>query len=92
MALNKPTVLNQGYSWLIFACTVAICLMASLGLAYSIFPDIVIGGLTIWESAASVKSLQFTLVGVVITLPVILFYTFFVYRIFHGKATALSYE
>ena len=91
MALNKPTVL-KGYSWLIFACTVAICLMASLGLAYSIFPDIVIGGLTIWESAASVKSLQFTLVGVVITLPVILFYTFFVYRIFHGKATALSYE
>jgi len=61
-------------------------------LAYSIFPDIIIGGLTIWESAASVKSLQFTLVGVVITLPVILFYTFFVYRIFHGKATALSYE
>lgn len=92
MALNRPAVLNQGYSWLIFACTIAICFMASLGLAYSIFPDIVIGGLTIWESAASVKSLQFTLVGVVITLPVILFYTFFVYRIFHGKATALSYE
>jgi cytochrome d ubiquinol oxidase subunit II len=92
VALNKPTVLSKGYSWLIFACTVAICLMASLGLAYSIFPDIIIGGLTIWESAASVKSLQFTLVGVVITLPAILFYTFFVYRIFHGKATALSYE
>jgi len=92
VVLNKPKMLSTGYSWLIYACTVAICFMASLGLAYSIFPDIIIGGLTIWESAASVKSLQFTLVGVVITLPVILFYTFFVYRIFHGKATALSYE
>jgi len=91
-ALNKPILLSKNHSWLIYACTVAICLMASLGLAYSLFPDIIIGGLTIWESAASVKSLQFTLVGVVITLPVILFYTFFVYRIFHGKATALSYE
>ena len=48
--------------------------------------------MTIWDAAASVKSLQFTLVGVVITLPAILFYTFFMYRIFHGKATALSYE
>ncbi|RNL66326.1 cytochrome d ubiquinol oxidase subunit II [Zhongshania marina] len=91
-ALNKPILLSKNHSWLIYACTVAICLMASLGLAYSLFPDIIIGGLTIWESAASVKSLQFTLVGVVITLPVILFYTYFVYRIFHGKATALSYE
>jgi cytochrome d ubiquinol oxidase subunit II len=92
VALNKPKMLINGYSWLIYAGTVAICLMASLGLAYSVFPDIIIGGLTIWESAASVKSLQFTLVGVVITLPAILVYTFFVYRIFHGKATALSYE
>ena len=64
--------------------------MASLGLAYSIFPDIVIAWPHNRESAASVKSLQFTLVGVVITPhPSFLFYTFFVYRIFHGKATAL---
>jgi cytochrome d ubiquinol oxidase subunit II len=90
--LNKPKILTSGYGWLIYASTVVICVMASLGLAYSIFPDIIIGGLTIWESAASVKSLQFTLVGVVITLPVILIYTVFVYRIFHGKATELSYE
>lgn len=92
MLLNKPRALTDDNGWLIYAGTVVICIMASLGLAYSIFPDIIIGGLTIWESAASVKSLQFTLVGVVLTLPAILFYTFFVYRIFHGKATALSYE
>ncbi|MBB5186738.1 cytochrome d ubiquinol oxidase subunit II [Zhongshania antarctica] len=90
--LGKPNILRHGYGWLIYAATAVICVMASLGLAYSIFPDIIIGQMTIWDAAASVKSLQFTLVGVVITLPVILFYTFFMYRIFHGKATALSYE
>ncbi|HUH36880.1 MAG TPA: hypothetical protein VL027_02935 [Spongiibacteraceae bacterium] len=48
--------------------------------------------MTIWEAAASVSSLQFTLVGVVLTLPMILGYTVFIYRVFRGKSTALSYE
>ena len=51
-----------------------------------------IGQLTIWEAAASVASLQFTLVGVVMTLPLILVYTVYVYKVFHGKATELSYQ
>jgi cytochrome d ubiquinol oxidase subunit II len=82
----KPRALTNDNGWLMYTCNVATCLMTSFGLAYSIFPDIVIGGLSIWESAASVKSLQFTLVGVTLTLPAFYFYTFFVYRIFHGKA------
>ncbi|MBN7799129.1 cytochrome d ubiquinol oxidase subunit II [Parahaliea mediterranea] len=78
--------------WLVFVASVAICLMASLGLAYSVFPDVVIGRMTIWEASASVASLRFTLVGVVITLPLILFYTVYVYRVFHGRATELTYD
>jgi len=78
--------------WLLFMCPVIICLMAAIGMAYSIFPDIVIGQLTIWEAAAHTASLQFTLYGVVIALPCIIFYTIFVYRVFSGKATHLSYE
>ena len=46
----------------------------------------------IWEASASVSSLLFTLVGIVITLPAILFYTIYVYRVFRGKATELSYD
>lgn len=82
----------RAHGWLLYAATVSICILASLGLAYSVFPDVIIGRMTIWEAAASVDSLLFTLVGVVITLPMILFYTVYVYRVFHGKATALSYE
>lgn len=78
--------------WYLFACPVVICLMAALGLAYSIFPDIIIGQLTIHEAAAATSSLQFTLYGVVVALPCIIFYTIFVYRVFAGKARDLSYD
>lgn len=78
--------------WYLFMCPVIICLMAALGLAYSIFPDIIIGQMTIWEAAAATSSLQFTLYGVVVALPCIIAYTIFLYRIFSGKATELSYE
>ncbi len=90
--LAHPRLLREGLGWALFAAMVLICLLATLGLAYSVFPDVIIGRLDIWESAASVDSLLFTLVGIVITLPVILFYTVYVYRVFHGRATALSYD
>ncbi|TCO70707.1 cytochrome d ubiquinol oxidase subunit II [Chromatocurvus halotolerans] len=89
--LRRDELLDRGQGWILFAATMAICVLASVGLAYSLFPYIVIGQLTIWEASASVKSLQFALVGVVLTLPMILFYTVYVYRVFHGKVTALSY-
>lgn len=90
--LRQDKIMEAGYGWIIFLCMIVICVMCSLGLAYSIFPDIIINKLTIWESASSTASLKFTLVGVVLAVPMIIFYTFFVYRIFSGKATALNYE
>ncbi len=90
--LRKPDYMKNGYAWLLYAGLVVICIMATLGLAYSIFPEIIIGRMDIWSAAAATNSLVFTLVGVLITLPLILGYTVFVYRVFHGKATALSYE
>ncbi len=90
--LQRERSLQASRAWCLYALTVLICVMASLGLGYSLFPNIVIDRLTIWEAAAAVDSLLFTLVGVVLTLPAILGYTVFVYRIFGGKATTLSYE
>ncbi len=80
------------HAWLAFAALVLICLLAATGLAYSIYPDIIIGRLRIDEAAASSKSLLFVFWGVAITLPAILSYTFFVYRIFRGKTTELTYD
>lgn len=90
--VRHSEILHQGYAWMVFAALVVICIMASLGLAYSIFPNIILGQLTIWEAAAATESLEFILIGVAISLPAIIAYTIYIYRIFHGKASTLSYE
>lgn len=90
--LTHPQIQGMLKSWAVFSGVVLIIFMAAIGLAYSIFPDIIIGKLTIWEAASATESLMFVLYGVVVTLPAIFIYTFFVYRTFSGKATTLSYQ
>lgn len=89
---NSPVILRNGYGWLTFVALTVICVMASIGLGYSLFPEIIIGRMDLWEAAAATESLLFTFWGTVITLPAILGYTFFIYRVFRGKATTLSYD
>ncbi len=74
-----------------FMSTVAIFLLAFHGLAYSLFPYVVIDRLTIWEAAAAPESLMVIFVGAVIVLPVVIGYSIYAYRIFRGKATELTY-
>jgi len=66
--------------------------LAFLGLAYSLFPYVVMDRITIWEAAAHPSSLKVVLIGVVIVLPFILGWTVFVYRVFRGKATGKLYD
>jgi cytochrome bd ubiquinol oxidase subunit II len=89
--ISKPKVVAAGYGWIVFASTVLIFVLAFLGLAYSIYPFIVLDKLTVWEAASAHKSLLFIFVGVAITLPAIVIYTVFMYRVFWGKARALNY-
>jgi cytochrome d ubiquinol oxidase subunit II len=88
---GRKEVVDAGYGWLVFASTVLIFVLAFLGLAYSIYPYIVIEKLTVWQAASAHESLVFIFVGVAITLPAIIVYTAFMYRVFWGKASALSY-
>lgn len=90
--LRSPRVLQADYGWIIYAALAVMCVMCVLGLAYSIFPYIVIGHLTIWQSAASHDALLFAFIGTLIAVPAIFAYTVFIYRIFSGKASNLSYE
>jgi cytochrome d ubiquinol oxidase subunit II len=71
--------------WQPFAGAVAIYVLAFAGLAYSLFPYVVMDSLTIWDAAAHPSALSFVLVGALIVLPVLLGYTFYAYRIFRGK-------
>ncbi len=89
--LTHPDLIRAGHGWVVFASTVLIFVLAFFGLAYSIFPDIVIGRMTVWQAAIGTASLTVVFIGVAITLPVIIFYTAYMYRVFWGKAKALSY-
>jgi cytochrome d ubiquinol oxidase subunit II len=89
--LHRRNVALAGYAWIVLGGTVLMCVMAALGLAYSLYPYIVLDRLTISEAAAAPSSLKFVFVGVAIVLPFTIAYTIFVYRIFYGKATGLSY-
>jgi cytochrome d ubiquinol oxidase subunit II len=62
-----------------------------LGLAYSIYPFIVIDRLSIWQAASSPAALKVILIGAVIAVPAIAAYTVFAYRVFHGKTRELKY-
>lgn len=90
--LRRPDFLRTKNSWLVYALLILICLMAALGLAYSIYPDIIMGRMDLYEAAAATHSLRFIFYGVAVTLPVILFYSGYVFWVFRGKATNLSYE
>jgi cytochrome d ubiquinol oxidase subunit II len=90
--VTHPGVVKAGHGWVVFAATVLIFVLAFFGLAYSIFPDIVIGRMTVWEAAIGTGSLTVVFIGVAITLPVIIVYTIYMYRVFWGKARALSYN
>jgi cytochrome bd ubiquinol oxidase subunit II len=90
--LRHVEILKAGYDWIVFACLVLICILAAFGLAFSIFPEIVMGQMDVWEAASSTAALKVIFVGTIITLPAIIGYSIFIYKIFHGKATHLSYE
>ena len=78
--------------WTPFAAAVAIFALAFAGLAYSLFPYVVMDRMTIWEAASHPSSLKVILVGVVIVLPFLIAYTAFAYRVFRGKARSGLYE
>jgi len=77
--------------WAPFVLAVWVFVFSFLGLGYSLYPYLVPDTMTFREAAASDASLRFVLVGAVIVLPVIIAYTMFSYRVFWGKAKALSY-
>jgi cytochrome bd ubiquinol oxidase subunit II len=70
---------------------VAVFVLGGIGLAYSLFPYVVIDRLTIWEAASATEALAVIAFGCAITVPAIVGYTVFSYRVFRGKAKALSY-
>jgi cytochrome d ubiquinol oxidase subunit II len=90
--VTQAALIQAGQGWVVFVATVVLFVLAFFGLAYSIYPDIVIGRMTVWDAAVSTETLNVIFVGVAITLPTIIAYTIYMYRVFWGKARELTYD
>jgi cytochrome d ubiquinol oxidase subunit II len=88
--LNSHRVLGK-VCWLPFVLVVSVFLLGAIGMAYSLFPYVVMDKLTLWQAASATESLAAILVGCAVTVPAIVGYTIFSYRVFWGKAGELKY-
>src|SRR3546814_11639402 len=63
-----------------------------VGLAISMWPDVIPGRLSLWDAAAPESSQIFMLVGSAILVPMILSYTGWAYWVFRGNVDAAGYH
>ena len=75
-----------------FLLTLALFGLSMIGLAISIYPDVIPGRVTIWQAAAPERSQIFMLAGAAVLVPVILGYTAWAYWVFRGKVDETGYH
>ncbi|WP_019644604.1 cytochrome d ubiquinol oxidase subunit II [Novispirillum itersonii] len=92
LLLSRLPRQDDRWCWLPFALTTGIIGLGFLGIAYSFFPWIVPGKMTVWQAASSPEALIAILVVAAPILPVIILYSLFSYRVFWGKTGALRYD
>jgi cytochrome d ubiquinol oxidase subunit II len=90
-ALLGTRVVRGPVCWVPFVLLVVVFVLGFLGLAYSIYPYVVLDQLTLWQAASSPEALKVILVGTGISVPAIVGYTVFSYRVFRGKTGELKY-
>ena len=70
-----------------FALTMGLFLLSFLGLAVSLWPNVIPPDISIWDAASPPETQEFLLVGMVFLIPTILFYTVYSYYVFRGKVS-----
>lgn len=75
-----------------FLLVAVIFLCCFTGVAFSFFPEVVPGKLTIYDAMSAEESLRFLLAGAALVVPLIVLYTIASYYIFRGKVTDLQYH
>jgi len=82
----------RGHDSLPFILTLSLFALSLLGLAISMWPDLIPSRLSIWDAAAPRSSQIFMLVGASVLMPLILAYTSWAYWVFRGKVSAEGYH
>jgi cytochrome bd ubiquinol oxidase subunit II len=75
-----------------FAAAVGLFAAAFAGLAYSLYPYLLVDRMTAHEAASATASLWVIFYGTAVTLPAILGYSAYSYWVFRGKAEELRYD
>lgn len=85
LALIEWRALNDDSEVLPFVGAVGLFVLAYIGIAISLWPNIVPHQFSIWEAASSESTQAFLLVGTLFLLPIILMYSGWSYWVFRGK-------
>jgi cytochrome d ubiquinol oxidase subunit II len=88
LALALWRAIDRRSEFLPFIGAIALFTMGYLGLAISLWPNIVPHSISLWDAAAAPRSQAFLIVGTLFLLPVIVGYTAWSYWVFRGKVRA----
>jgi cytochrome bd ubiquinol oxidase subunit II len=92
VALTLWWAIGRGRDWMPFVLTLLVFALTMVGLAISMWPDVIPGRVSIWEAAAPESSQIFMLVGAAVLIPLILAYTAWSYWVFRGKVGEEGYH
>ena len=84
--------IGQGHDASPFLLALGLFALSLIGLAVSLWPDLVPGRISLWDAAAPQSSQAFMLVGACILMPIILAYTAWAYWVFRGKVANEGYH
>jgi cytochrome d ubiquinol oxidase subunit II len=70
-----------------FVLAMGLFLLSYLGLAVSLWPNLIPPEISIWQAASPPESQVFLLVGMSFLIPTLIFYTAYSYWVFRGKVT-----
>ncbi len=84
--------IDRAKDWLPFLMTLVLFGLSMIGLAISIWPDVIPGRVSIWAAAAPERSQVFMLIGAGTLVPIILAYTIWAYWVFRGKVDETGYH
>jgi cytochrome d ubiquinol oxidase subunit II len=84
--------IGKGHDAMPFVLSLGLFGLSLIGLAVSMWPDLVPGRVSLWDAAAPESSQVFMLVGALILMPIILGYTAWAYWVFRGKVAHEGYH
>ncbi|WP_026640883.1 cytochrome d ubiquinol oxidase subunit II [Bordetella petrii] len=85
MRLSRIPGRAEQHSWLPFVLCVVLYWLMLAGLAYSLFPYLILDDMTLWDGTASIGSMRLVLAGAVIGAPVVVVFNLLAYRSVFGK-------